>query len=456
MESWMTVARQQVSETRVPFLPQLQIQCQQIGCAFPELDSFIRASEHAKPGFLLCGGEAALAGELATLLGHDALPPCEDSAFVQEFEDAASAWRFLWIRHPGHFHAPECRPSEIEVLLSQRAAVVVEGTLPLVQKTLEALGQKLWVISKDQLSIEHEHQRLLAEVGTLCDDRDEDLELRAGAAWTWVASRLLKEIELKIRSCRQIANQYEVKLNAASHLLGQYRTNWTGSIRSLVEATIQSRTSSRAFGTLFDPAKPGPEASSYLAAVGLPTLWTALDQFVADRLADLVAALAGLASRLELRQIHLGDAKTRWAVRSLNRKLEVFLNNSRIFPGGGGKRGGLVGNLTGRKQAVIDERKGQIMKASRLTVQFMEAEFDEWVAALLTTVQAGIATQLTAALGDQGFSDGSRLRSTIEELEQLAQMVQDRPEVTHDPQTTALQWLRLVASRRNIPLPQAR
>lgn len=495
-EDWVNAAERH-GGGHAPSLLELQTVCRQTGCALPDLDSYVRAGAHSKPGFLLCGGNAALATDLAGLFGYSSrlvdipattcvwnleqgasgvrvrcgeservvprddlpaliasLPAVEEMVFIEERSEQAVPWRFTWVPHPKRFHAPECTPAEIEVLLSQRASVVLEDTPAPLQEMLEGLGQKRWVISEDQLSTDEERQRLFVEVSTLRDDRPEDLDLRAGAAWTWLAGRLLEQIAQKKRNFQQMANQYEIKLSSTRHLLSQYRKNWTGGVRSLTEAYLQNRTSGPAFAPFFDVAKPGPETTTYVAALGFPTLWTKLDEYVVDRMADFIAGLTGLAAKLELRQISLGDANARWAVRSLNSKLEAALNQKRIFPSGGGKRGGLVGNLTGRKQAVLDDRKAQILKASRLTLQSIETEFAEWAAALTTTMESGIALQLTAALANRGFSDADSLRSAAAGLDRLERIVQGEPELSHDPQVTALEWLRLLASRRWIPLYQ--
>jgi hypothetical protein len=114
-----------------------------------------------------------------------------------------------------------------------------------------------------------------------------------------------------------------------------------------------------------------------------------------------------------------------------------------------------VGNLTGRKQAVLDDRKGQVLKAARATTQFVETEFAAWAAALTNTVESGVALQLTAALANRGFADAESLRAAVEGLERLEGLIQGQQETTQAPEDAALEWLRLIASRRRIPLYQA-
>ena len=494
-ESWVETAESTVAEERTPSLLDLQTACRETGCALPELDSYARARAHPRPGFLLCGGDAALASEVAGMFGYKspllnvpesltvwridrggakificrgtleqavtrqqvpavvgALQPTEDMILVEESADTEPSWRFLWLPHPQRFHATETTPSEIEILLMQRAALVLDNAPQPLQNILKDLGQKLWITSTEQWSVEEERIRLLVEVGSLGDERVDDLDVRAGAAWTWLVARLLEQIGERKRRYVQLLNQQEIKLSTTRHLLGQYRKNWSGGVRSLLETHIQARTSSSAFAAFYDAAKPGPETGSFLGALSLPALWTKLDDYVVDRMVDFMAGLTGLAAKVELRQISLGEANARWAVKALTAKLEDALNTKHIFPSGGGKRGGLVGSLTGRSQVVLDERKAQVSKAVRLTMQLIENDFAAWTAALTDTVEGGITSQLSGALSDQGFPDTDSVRAAIDGLVRLEQLVQGKSRFQNDPEAAALEWLRMLASRRWIPL----
>jgi hypothetical protein len=494
-ESWVETAESALPEGQTPSLLDLQTACRETGCALPELDSYARARAHPRPGFLLCGGDAALASQVAGMFGYEsalldvpdslsvwrvdrggtrificrgtleqgvtrqqvpavigALQPTDDLILIEESADVESPWRFLWLPHPHRFHAAETTPSEIELLLMQRAAMILDNAPEPLQNLLKDLGQKLWITSPEQLSAEEERVRLLVEIGSLGEERNDDLDVRAGAAWTWLVSRLLEQIAEKKRRYAQLLNQQEIKLSTTRHLLGQYRKNWSGGIRSLVETHVQSRTGSSTFAAFYDAAKPGPETGSFLAALSLPALWTKLDDFAVDRMVDFMAGLTGLAAKLELRQIPFGEANARWAVKSLTTKLEQAVNEKRIFPSGGGKRGGLVGSLTGRSQAVLDERKAQVSKGVRLLMQVIENDFAAWAAALTESVENGIKVQLSGALSDQGFSDIEGVRAGIEGLERLEQLIQGKSQFQQDPETAALEWLRMLASRRWIPL----
>ena len=268
-DSLLTVARRYSQGEPAPLLG-IQTACRERGFSLPELDSFIRACQNPQPLLLLCGGDSSLAVELAAELGYDFTPTVDGIAFMEECADPDSMWRFAWVRHPERFQAREATPAQLELMLSQRAAVMLEDAPPPLRLTLEGLGQKLWIPSHGQLSIEAERRRLLDEVGTLNNDREEDLSLRRAAAWAWVASRLVQQIERRKQAAQQSAHQYELKQNSATHLLEQYRRNWTGAMRSLAESYLQTRISGPSFAHFHDAAKPGPIASTYLAALGLP------------------------------------------------------------------------------------------------------------------------------------------------------------------------------------------
>jgi len=487
---WETTASAHRLVSSTPSVPELQAICRQTGCTLPELEGYALACSQTRPSFLLCGGTADLAADLSALFGFSTMPPkipdsptvwCLDRGnfgvrvcrgntqrtvapgeipdiiaalprtgeltTIEEQSETDTQFRFVWIPYPHHLNCADLSPLEWELLFSQRAAVALEGTPEPLVALLEELGQKLWETRSDQLTIDDERQHLRAELETLRNDRPEDLGLRAEAVWSWLVPRLLERVEQTKRAHQQMINQYEIKLSSTRHLMGQYRKNWTGGVRSLVEAYVQNRTAGPAFAPFFDAGKPGPETSSYIAALGHSALWTKLDEFVVDRMADFVAGLGGLAAKLELRQIGLGDAKARWASRTLSSKLEATLTEKRIFPSGGGKRGGLVGNLTGRTQIVIDDRKGQILKATRLTVQFIEAEFSEWAALLTAAVEVGINQQLSDSLIKKGFADPAAVRMAVTGLERLEQALQGKREASpQDDGSEAIEWLRLLTA----------
>jgi hypothetical protein len=480
-----------------PSLLELQTICRQTHCTLPELEGFAQLKGR-KPALLLCGGDNALAEQMAALLGYDiAFPQIPDSAvvwgvdagkesvvrlrhgsdeqvisrtgvldylggdapsddwyIVDERVPGSGTWRFLWMPFPGYFHAENCRPSDFEMVMSQNAAVVVTEVTPVpLQKMLEEIGQKYWPISENDLSTSEERTRLMRDLSVLWDHRPQDLNVGRAAAWNWFVVRLTERIVIRRREFQQALNQQEIKIASTRHLLTQYKKNMTNGVRTMVETYLQNRVASQAFTAFYDSGKGGPQTDSFLSAVGLPSLWTKVDEYVTDRMADFVTGLTGLAAKLDLPRITLGEANARWASRSLNSRLEAALNEKRIFPEGGGKRGGLVGNLTGRKQAVVDDRKAQVLKAARILVQFIELEFQAWCTQFMNTVESGVVVRLATALAGQGMPDMDTIRSTIDGLTRMEQLLTgEAAGAESSPPPASIEWMASLTERRWIPL----
>jgi hypothetical protein len=495
-EAWLQFAQGQTARPQMPSLLELQTICRETGCNLPELDSFARAVDQP-PAFLICGGDVALVSEILSAFGYRLTPPAipdsaviwcaspgdkdsvhwryldtdhaiqpeamnallngdlsmRDPATIVHFTPVSCDWRILWIPHPRHFRVVESRPAELDVLLGQRAALVIlDDTPDLFRDALTEVGQKLWCTARSDSETPEDRQKLIAELLTLLGDRPQDIEIRASAAWAWLTGRLIELITLRRREYQHAVNQHELRLNTSRHLFSQYRTNWIGGIRSAVESWLQNRQSNGSFSSVLDPQKPGPQTDTYLNAAGLPGLWSKIEAFVTDRMAEFVAGLDGLSVKLDLRRITLNDAKARWQVRSMAAQLESVLNEKKIFPAGGGKRGGLVGSLTGRTQAVLDERKGQIGKASRVIVQALENEFATWTSGFMDQVEAGVILQLSALLANRGLPDSEGLKAALAGLDRLEEAISGRRTTVRSPESLAGEWLQTLANRRCIPL----
>lgn len=481
-----------------PSLQDLQAVCRQAGCVVPELDAYTHVKGR-RPALLLCGGDNMLAEQMAALMGYEiALPevpeacvvwgvdggkdseirvrkgeseqsisrmaildylgsnPSDDEWYmIDERVQSSAAWRFLWVPYPKYFRTDKSRPSDLEILLSQNASVVITEQTPVpMQKLLEEMGQKYWPISQNDLTTAEERTRLLRDLSVLWDHRPQDLNLARNATWLWFTGRLTAVVSGRKREYQQVVNQYEIKLSSSRHMLTQYKKNMTNGVRTIVEAYLQNRVASQAFTAFYDAGKAGPQTDTFIGAVSLPALWTKLDEYVTDRLADFITGLAGLATKLDLQRISLGDANARWASRTLNGKLEHALNDRKIFPEGGGKRGGLVGNLTGRKQEVVDDRKAQILKAVRVLVQFIELEFQSWCGQLMNIVENGVSVQLAAALAQRGYAELDILRKSTEGLIRLESLLQGDgvADATATLPPVAAGWMNSLSDRRWIPL----
>jgi DNA-binding transcriptional MerR regulator len=499
-EEWVAAAHARTYSEQTPSLLELQTICRETGCTLAELDSFSAVLDQP-PAFLLCGADPALAAEVAALLGFTVqFPEVPDRAVlwwlqsgpgertifrhgsterevsaqtlatlfsqdlpvgepleVEQTVPVSACWRLVWVPHPRHFHAPNTSPRENEALLAQRAALLITEDAPAKLRTaLEELNQKLWEVARGDLSTADERQKLFAELATVLEDRPEDLELRASAAWRWLAARLLEQIAQRRQIFQQALNTHESYVATTRHLLSQYQKNWSGSLRALMQKSFQARLTTPAFTAFFDAQKPSPRPETFIAALALPGMQNRVNEFITDQMAALLAGLSGLSAKLELRRISLGEVNTQWSLRTVAARLEALLKEKRIFPIESGKRHGLVGSLTGRKQQVLDERRAQISRAARTALLFVEQEFVEWSSALVNTVEGNILIQLAAALANKGLPDPDALRSAATGLDRLEKAIHTPRATVHSPESIAAGWLRRLAGGHWIPLYRSR
>ena len=499
-EAWLAAARGRTYSEQMPSLLELQTICRETGCTLPELDSFSAVLDQP-PAFLFCGPHPALAAQVAALLGFNVqFPQIPDRSVLWwlqsgpdartilrhgssehevsaqtlstllgqdlpegellEIEQTAPStghWRMVWVPRPRHYHAPNAAPRENEVLLAQRAALLITEDVPAKLRTaLEELNQKLWEVAYVDLSTADERNKLFTELATVLEDPPEDLELRASAAWRWLAVRLLEQIAQRRQTFQQALNSHESYMATTRHLLSQYQKNWSGGLRALMQKYVQARLTTPASTAFFDAQKPGPRAETFISALAIPGMQGRVDEFLTDQMAALVAGLSGLSAKLELRRIALGDVYTQWALRPVAARLEALLKEKRIFPVEAGKRRGLVRNLTGGKQEVLDERRAQISRAARTALLFLEQEFVEWSSALVNNVEGNILIQLTAALANRGLPDPDALRSAAGGLDRLEKAIHTPREALHSPESVTAGWLSRLAGSHWIPLYQSR
>ena len=491
-------AQRQGRREQIPSVLELQTICRETGTDLPELNIFARVRDN-RPALLLCGGSAEMAMEVARQVGYNLeLPELPDAplvwsadvgskaglalrhsdaeravtprmlvtflqselnlsdfVFVEERVAVESPWRFLWLPRPHYLEKLESSPARLEILLSQQAAVaVMDDTPETVARLLLQLEQKWWSIARDQWKETVPQTKLVTELTSLMTEPEDSRELRAISLWQFLSARLLEELTDRKRSYSQALDQLEHKSKVIRHTLAQYHRNWTNGVRNLTDSFLQQRMIGKAAAELLDPQKPGPDIDSYLAAMGLPGLHKQIEQFVTDRMAEFVAGLDALATRLELRRIPLGEMNTRWNPRTVGPRLESRLREKKIFTDGGGKRSGLVAKMTGKTQGIIDQRKGQMTHACREVVQVISGEFAEWCTGFTTILEQNIRIQLAAALANQGLPDTEGLRAALEGYERLSDRIVHHRDATRTSEDITADWLRLLASRRWIPLYQ--
>jgi hypothetical protein len=498
-DQWLTAARARTYREQMPSLLELQTICRETGCTLPELDSFSAVLDQP-PAFLLCGSDATLAKDVAALLGFTAhfpeIPerpvlwwlhsgssertvlrygsserevsahslatlftqdlPAGEPLEIEQTLFSAGLWRMVWVPHPQHFRAPNGAGRENDVLLAQRAALLITEDAPANLRTaLEELNQKLWEVARDDLSTTDERRKLFTELATVLDDRPEDIELRASAAWRWLSVRLLEQIGQRRVAFQQALNRHESYVATTRHLLSQYQKNWSGGLRALMQKYVQGRLTTPAFAAFFNTQKDGPRADTFISALALPGLQSRVNEFLTDQMAALVAGLSGLSAKLELRRISLGEVSTQWSLRPVGQRLETMLKEKRIFPTETVKRRGLVHNLTSRKQEVLDERRAQISRAARATLLFIEQEFVEWSSSLMSAVEGSILIQLAAALVNKGLPDPDALRTAAIGLDRLEKTIHTRREALRSPESVAAGWLQRLSTGHYIPLYQS-
>ncbi|MBU0507473.1 hypothetical protein KKH27_01370 [bacterium] len=495
---WHEAARSRPQTAAAPSLLELQTICRETGISLPDLDNFARIRD-LSPLILICGRDSSLAASVAELFGlHPQWPELPEAPLIwcvsgdpgpkirvrhgsteqeisrrtlgtllgaklppagflviEEHTNAPHGWSLGWIPRPNFMESPDGGPTETEFLLRQRAALVVEEETPLpVAETLKELNQKLWIIRRSELESEEDRRRILAELATLAEDRPEHLALRITATWRWLVNRLLNQIEGMRSEYKQRLNRFDIKIASAAHLLRQYRTNWIGGIRTLVESHLGQRAGGTAFASFLDAGKPGPQAGTFVSALALNGLGNKLDEYLTDRMADLVGGLDGLATKLELRRIPLGDANVRWDIRTLSSRVEAHLTGEKVFPLGGGKRAGLAANLTGRKQQVTQERKDQLARGVREAAKIIVQDFTDWSMELTSSLEQSIHLQLTAELANHGLPDADGLRVAQAGLDRLEESLRSRKEATIRPEATLAEWLAALSRGGLIPLFQ--
>lgn len=490
LEQIVHAAEKQSKRGSIPSLLELQTICRKTGCALPDLDALVRARDQ-RPGLMFCGGspdwvrqsaaqfglliDAVLVPEspliwswecggveairihygktdrevsrntLASLLSGD-LGSDEVIRIEQRlFGDAA--WRLIWIPHPAALVPLFERPVVVETFLHQRAALAVEEQLPTeFRARLTALGQKLWITPVSELEFEDSRRALFDQVASVQNDSDDEQDVRAITQWKWVAERLIGQIEERRRQYQTALDRYAAQLRVAQQTLEQYRRNWMNGLHNAIDEHVVARASGPAMVAFWDAQKKGPDSDSYLAAVGLPALFAKLNAFLTDRMGEFVNGLGGLASRVDLHRIGFAENIAQWNPRPLAAKIGSSFDEKRVFPDGGGKRSGLVGSLTGKNSAVVDERKGQVSRAGRTLAQIVETDFASWSESFVRAMTDVIALQLTAALANKNLPDPDGMKAAIAGLDQLTSEVRSAGGV-HEAEALAAEWIQFLAGR---------
>jgi len=497
LDSLLDVSDRQARRQQIPSLLELQTICRESGYDLPDLNTFAQVRDQ-RPALLLCGGTAEMATGVAKQVGYTLkLPDLPDAPLAWSADSASKAglalrhgdaertikpqmletvlqgeshltdfviivqravvktpWRFVWVPHPKYLEQLDRSSERLAILVGQQATITVtEDTPESVIRLLHRLEQKWWPISRDEWLEPKPRELLLSELLSLMQEPEETRELRSISLWHFVATRLLDELERRKHQYQITIDQQELKLKYVRQVLGQYQRNWTNGVKSLTDTYLQQRLAGKTITEFLDPQKAGPDVETFLNAIALPSLQGHIERFVTDRMAEFVSGLEGLAAKLELRRITLGEMNARWTPRTMGTRVESRLRERHIFAAGGGKRSGLV---AGKTQGIVDQRKGQITHGSRELSQAINAEFSEWCTGFTTTFEQNIRIQLAAALANQGLADAEHLRGALSGFDRLSDRIRHHRDSVSTSEAIAAEWLRRMVSRRWIPLFQSR
>ncbi|MBU1638762.1 hypothetical protein KKC97_13955 [bacterium] len=479
----------------MPSVLEMLTVCRETGCKLPELECYARAVD-ANGVVLLSGGSPELAAAVAGRLGlptafHHAenMPimwwvsggPEDDIHFrhgltetrlsrealatlieknlgkerlitIHQRLQTESTFTFVWLPDPEVFELFADDPAVFELFLTQKLAIVTDATTPAaMRERLLGIGQFLLRLA-DNASAETLLNDLNDALQALHEMTAEIREERAAAMWSWLVPRLIEAIDRTKQQYALMIDKQQHKINATAHLLREYRKNWVAGIKNQADSYLQKKIRGPQFESFYDAKLPGPENESFLSAISVSGLRGKLNKSMTDRMAEFVAGLGALANKVELRQIPLKDVDTRWNPQKLNATIETALVKNKVFTQGGGPRTGLVGSLTGKSDEIVNTRKGQIARACRFVAQAIEADFAVWCDELMKKVEKLVYVQLAANLVNQGLPEADTLRTALDGLDRLAQMIQGEAAAqTIEPELIVKDWLAGLTARRFIP-----
>ena len=495
LSSLLRLSGKHAKRESMPSVLDMLTVCRETGCKLPELECYARAVDQDAI-VLLCGGTSELATACAERLGLKAefshtedMPvmwwvtsgPDEDLYFrhgltetrlshealstlmeknlgrerlitIRQRVESESQFSFVWIPDPVSFESFADDPAVFELFLGQRLAIQIDSDTPeSMQERLYGMGQ--YLLRTSDLAAGEE---LLADLdGQLKELREMDSETReehAAAIWSWLVPRLIEATERTQQQYSLMIDKQQHKINATVQLLREYRKNWVSGIKNQADSYLQKRIRGKQFEAFYDAKLHGPEIESFMTAVSISGLRGRLTKSMTDRMAEFVAGLAALATKVELRQISLKDVDTRWNPKELNAAIEAALIKNKVFTQGGGARAGLVGSLTGKSDEIINTRKGQIARACRFVAQAIEADFASWCDELMKRIEKLVHVQLAANLVNQNLPEADTLRTAIDGLLRLAAMIQgEARSQTIEPESIVKDWLAGLTARRFIP-----
>lgn len=476
-----------------PQLLELQTICREAGLHLSLLDVFSAVCDR-EPAVLICGGDEQTASDVAHCFGLRAvLPPAVETPllwWVKPGEKNASAisvgnsyrelsenalhvlldselpmdrmtvlakqvesessWRAAWIADPELLSRFMGWPALLEAMMAAQVVVVIGDDVPQnFAPWLSRPGLVTFQFAATEICREDVRGPLLSQLCALREQGSSEHQSVLDATWQFLSPRLLDSLDALRQQYTLEIDRQNGKVQTTRQMLGEYRRNWMSGIRNLLNDYMTKKDSGQAFATLLDPKQTGPQAENFLQAVAMPTLNKRLTEMMTDRMAEFVQGLSALATRVDLRSIPLKDLDTVWNPAPLASQIEDELSAKSFFTKGGGERAGLVSSLMGRSEEIVQLRKTQLARASKLVQQSLERDFQEWCDNFLHTVEQRVRVQIAAAQINQGLPDHDALRRGLEGIDRLTTLLEGRREGSRAaPAQHTTAWLGALSKRR--------
>lgn len=467
-------ADQDSGRIAAPELLELLTLCREYSLRLPVLEVFSRVCDR-QPALVLLGGDAALATDLAHCMGlradleiipetpilwwiepsnrnctlvqagdvdhelsdvalqallHTALPMDRVTVLKREIE-SESQWRFAWLPDlPGlALHAGW--PSVLEAMTAAQVMIHVGEELPpAFAPWFSRPGMIARQYAATEIIREDVRPQLFSELFAMRDQSFSEQQSMHAATWHFLLPRLVDELDALRQQYTLDIDRQNMKLQTTRQLLGEYRRNWAGGVRNIMDDYFTKKITGPALAALLDPRQSGPQPSTFLQALSLTTLWKRLHELLTDKMAEFVQGLSALATRVELRTISLKEVDMRWSSNSLGAAIEEELTLKRVFTEGGGERSGIVGTLMGKKDEIVSARRAQIARANKIAQNLIEQDFLQWSERILHAVEARVRVQIAAAQVNQGLPEIENLRAGLTGIDRLTAMLEGNREGT--------------------------
>lgn len=486
-------AEQDSSRIASPQILEMLTLCRETGLRLPILDVFSKVCDDA-PVFALLGGDAMLAAELANCMGLKATPrdvaetpivwwfePGKVARVVvqmgtaeQELSEAAlnallssalppdrvtvlrktvesdSIWRFVWLPDVESLNLHVGSSAMLEALVGSQIVIFIGDDSPVAfQPWLSRPGIIAKQYSATEIVRNDIRPTLLKELTAMREQSYDEQQAVHAATWQFLMPRVVDQLDALRQQYSIEIDRQNMKLQTTRQTLGEYRRNWSGGMRNIMDEYFTKKVTGTAMASLLDPKQAGPQTSSYLQALSLQTFWKKLHELLNDRMAEFVQGLSALANRVELRTISMKELDMRWNPASLAQQIEEELETKRVFADGGGERSGLVGSFMGKKDEIVGNRRSQIGRANKVVQQIIEQDFLQWSDRVFHAVEQRVRVQIAAAQVNQGLPDIETLRTSLTGIDRLTEMLEgNREGVREEPPKRIGQLLKSWGQRR--------